>query len=248
MDLENRYGALELQKSSLELLKKFYSYAKANDVCYSLVDGSMLGAVRHQGFIPWDDDIDIIVSRSTFNKLLEADYSNEDFIIFRDLWLARIQPKNKKEFESIPTIDILVLDKAPSNSFLRKIKLLLVYMMQGMMKKELSMKKGGLLMKVCSLATWLMGLPFSYRTKYKWYGRISSLWGGNSYSQCYNTIFEYIPVFFDGDVMDQLIEVPFEDMTQPIMSKYDHWLTCRFGDYMTPPKMEDRVRRHNWHE
>ena len=44
--------------------------------------------------------------------------------------------------------------------------------------------------------------------------------------------------------MDNLIEVPFENITQPIMSKYDHWLTKRFGDYMTPPKMEERVPRH----
>lgn len=244
MDLENKYGTLEIQKSSLELLRKFSSYAKTNNYCYSLVDGSMLGAVRHQGFIPWDDDIDIIVNRQTFNKLINADFSNEDFYIFRDLWLARIQPKTKIESEFTPTIDILVLDKAPDSLSLRKIKLFLIYMMQGMMKNTLSLEKGNFILKVCTLATWLMGLFFSYKTKYYWYGKISSLWGGQLYSQCYNTLFEYIPVFFDGDVMDNYIEVPFEDMVQPIMSKWDHWLTRRFGDYMTPPKVEDRVPRH----
>lgn len=245
MDLDNKYGTLEIQKSTIELLKVFSSYAKANSISYSLVDGSMLGAVRHQGFIPWDDDVDIIVNRQTFNKLINSDLSKESFCIFKDLWLARIQPKHRNEQEFVPTIDIIILDKAPSSTFLRRVKLLLIYMMQGMMKKELNLKKGGIIMKACSLVTWLMGLPFSYQTKYRWYGIISSLWGGDKYTQCYNTVFDYIPVYFDGDVMDNLIEVPFEDMTQPIMSKYDHWLRKRFGDYMTPPKIEDRVPRHN---
>ena len=245
MDLENKYGTLEIQRATIELLKSFSSFAKEHNICYSLVDGSMLGAVRHHGFIPWDDDVDIIVSREIFNKLINSDLSNEDFCIFRDLWLARIQFKNNSDSDTIPTIDVLVLDKAPSNPILRKIKLLLVYMMQGMMKKELNFDKGGLLMKACLIVTRIMGLPFSYKTKYRWYGKLSTLWGNENYSQCYNTIFEYIPIFFDGDVMDHLLEVPFEDMTQPIMNKYDHWLTRRFGDYMTPPKMEDRVPRHN---
>lgn len=244
MDLENRYGTLNVQKTTFELLKKFSSFAKENNFSYSLVDGSMLGAVRHHGFIPWDDDVDIIVDRQTFNKLIDFDFSNEDIYLFRDLWLARIQPKNIEDYEVIPTIDIVTLDNAPSNSFLRKIKVFLIYMMQGMMKEEFNLKDVGFVMKLCLIGTRLMGMPFSYERKYRWYEKISSLWAGKEYSQCYNTVFNYIPVFFDGDVMENLVEVPFEDITQPIMSKYDHWLTRRFGDYMKPPKMEDRIPRH----
>ena len=135
MDSENRYGTLEVQKTTYELLKKFSTFAKTNKFNYSLVDGSMLGAVRHHGFIPWDDDVDIIVDRQTFNRMVNYDFSNEDIYLFRDLWLARIQPKNVDDYEIIPTIDIVTLDNAPSNSFLRKIKVFLIYMMQGMMKE-----------------------------------------------------------------------------------------------------------------
>lgn len=243
MDLENKYGTLEVQKASVELLRKFSRWAKNNGVQYSLVDGSMLGAVRHQGYIPWDDDIDIIVDRATFQKLASPKVYSEGFEIMPDLWFARIRSTSCDCGLSYPpTIDIFCLDKAPNGAFVRKIKLLLVYMMQGMLKENLSLKKGNWLMKTCSFITWLMGRPFSYKTKFLWYGKISQLWGGNKYKQCYNTIFEYIPTFFDENVMNKYIDMQFEDMKQPIMSRYDHWLTRRYGDYMTPPK--DKTPKH----
>lgn len=236
MDTENKYGTLEIQKASVELLKKFSMWAEQNNVSYSLVDGSMLGAVRHGGFIPWDDDIDIIVKRDTYNELVAQKYNEYGFEIVNDLWLRRIRSLNTDAELSYPaTIDIFVLDKAPDSELARKIKLFLVYMIQGMMKKRLSLQKGNIVIKVCTFITWLLGLPFSYDLKFKWYGSISSLWGGEKYCHCCNTIYAYIHQSFDGDVMDSLVYLPFEDLMQPVMSKYDHWLTCRYGDYMTPP-------------
>ena len=56
----------EMKKVQLELMKRLDKICRDNNLRYSLTDGSLLGAVRHQGFIPWDDDIDIIMPRPDY--------------------------------------------------------------------------------------------------------------------------------------------------------------------------------------
>ena len=62
MDKELR----QLQLTQLELLKVFDRICRKHDIKYSLYAGSLLGAVRHKGFIPWDDDLDVCMSRGEY--------------------------------------------------------------------------------------------------------------------------------------------------------------------------------------
>ena len=61
----------KLQLTQLEMLKVVDAFCKENDIQYSLYAGTLLGAVRHQGFIPWDDDLDICMSRENYNRFIE---------------------------------------------------------------------------------------------------------------------------------------------------------------------------------
>ena len=61
----------QLQLTMLETLKVFDAFCRKHDMKYSLYAGSLLGAVRHQGFIPWDDDIDVVMPRKDLEKLLK---------------------------------------------------------------------------------------------------------------------------------------------------------------------------------
>ena len=64
--------SLEKQKLlMLEILLDFDKVCRNNGIRYSLAYGTLLGAVRHQGFIPWDDDIDVIVFRADYEKLIQ---------------------------------------------------------------------------------------------------------------------------------------------------------------------------------
>lgn len=61
----------KLHDKSYEMLCRFDDICRKHGIKYCLVHGTLLGAVRHKDFIPWDDDIDIYISRENYNKLLE---------------------------------------------------------------------------------------------------------------------------------------------------------------------------------
>ena len=74
----------ELQKTELEILKVTLETLKKHDIHPFLVAGSCLGAVRHNGFIPWDDDIDVAIPRADYDKLIEIfkhNYADKYYIL-----------------------------------------------------------------------------------------------------------------------------------------------------------------------
>ncbi len=67
----NGFSTRELQLKLLEIMKVFHSVCEKHSLKYFMLGGTMLGAVRHKGFIPWDDDLDIGMTRESYNKLLK---------------------------------------------------------------------------------------------------------------------------------------------------------------------------------
>lgn len=75
----------ELQLFSLEILKDVHKFCVENRIPYSVSDGTLIGAVRHKGFIPWDDDIDIIMRRPDFNRFVRIYKSSNFGLKYREL-------------------------------------------------------------------------------------------------------------------------------------------------------------------
>lgn len=73
---------VEIQQKSLEIMKHLHSFCVSNKLSYSLMDGSLIGAIRHNGFIPWDDDIDIMMPRKDFDHLCEIYEDTEGLKLF----------------------------------------------------------------------------------------------------------------------------------------------------------------------
>ena len=70
MDAEKNLGSI--QKKLLDMLSWFDDYCQENGITYYVAGGTLIGAVRHGGFIPWDDDIDIILPRPDYEKLIRT--------------------------------------------------------------------------------------------------------------------------------------------------------------------------------
>ena len=91
--LSRQYGTYEKQEALLSMIKDIDLLFTQNDISYSLCGGTLLGAVRENGFIPWDDDIDIMVNRRDYNKIVALFNSLGDstnYCLRRYLWIDRI--------------------------------------------------------------------------------------------------------------------------------------------------------------
>ena len=72
----------EIQQVSLEILKDVHRFCVENDIKYSLCYGTLLGAIRHNGFIPWDDDIDIMMPRPEYDRFIRLYQSEKGYKLF----------------------------------------------------------------------------------------------------------------------------------------------------------------------
>lgn len=252
MDVENKYGTLEIQKELLILVKEFDSFCVKNEIRYSLSSGSLLGAVRHKGFIPWDDDCDCIMNRENYNLFVQKINGNEtlrlESVTESSLWTERVRfVKSDYTGPYSPTLDLFIIDNCPDNLLMAKIKLLTIKALQGMIKYHLSLGKGSWVIKFCSLVTFFFGRLFSHETKYRWYSKVAQ-WGNNTpsrFMKIYHDQYNALRFTYPVEIVQDVVRMPFEDTEIYGFSHYDDYLRIIYGEnYMTPPTMENRIPIH----
>lgn len=69
--MKKMIDTVEMKTIQLDMLKKFDEYCRKNGIVYYLAYGTLIGAIRHKGYIPWDDDIDLMIPRKDYDKLLK---------------------------------------------------------------------------------------------------------------------------------------------------------------------------------
>ena len=182
MDRENKYGTLNHQLKLLELIKEINNLCNDNCIKYSLCGGSLLGAIRHKGFIPWDDDMDIAFTRENYNKFKKAVEKDCRLNIIQDIWVPRIIFNDGTHNMDL-CVDIFIFDNVPEPSILNSLKVFVLKIIQGMMKKHPSFKNYTFAQKILILATFVLGLPLSFSFKKKMYSYVSQ--SGNKKSTVY---------------------------------------------------------------
>lgn len=248
----------ELKTIELDIMKKIHDFCEKNNIEYVLASGTMLGAVRHKGFIPWDDDIDIFMTRNNYEKFLKLfkqhkkNYNLEIANHMTEIYFGRpftkvfdkdtymIEPQYKTDDPIGVFVDIWPLDKLPQNTI-----------------KRYFVKTYAFFLKKILLAS-SMKYDNNYRFFKKFVIVICKLFNpkqlvlkldklANSYNQeDSELLFCYAgqeAVYSEQD-FKRIIKIQFEDSEFYIPENYDNILKAEYGNYMQLPPQNERIPHH----
>ncbi|WP_137665581.1 LicD family protein [Enterococcus hulanensis] len=253
----------EIHVGLLELLNEFNRVCNKLQIDYFLSGGSLIGAMRHKGFIPWDDDLDIMMLRSDYDKLIEnISYLDSKYrlncIETMDNWeypFAKIDLPTtfiNDEYRTVQHglfIDIFPIDRLPDNideqtKIVKKVRILDLLRGSGTKKKYRPTEKMKFLKNIIKPYANLKG-PNYFAKKIDSLARKT-----NEKYQTSNTIGVMVvsthgsKEFLSGDAFSKAIKVDFENISSFIPYGYEEYLNNLYGDYMQLPPKEQQTPGH----
>lgn len=253
----------ELKKIQLDILKKVDAYCKAHDIQYFLAYGTLLGAVRHKGFIPWDDDIDIAMNRADYQQFV-AEFSDDLMKVYSlqtsercrfpfakvyDSRTSMFEGSFKKTSEFGVNIDIFPIDEVPDDKKKRQKLIRKARFWQMLSKIKLSRvskimtRKQNLIIGPGRIL--LAPIPLTYMAKK--IEEISSSWNGKGTNTVGFMTWGYgEQEMFKKELFSETVDMQFEDISAPVPKEYDKVLSSLFGAYMEFPPLEKQVSQHDF--
>ena len=252
----------EVKKLELEILLYIDEFCKQHNIEYFLNYGTLLGAVRHKGFIPWDDDIDITMTRENYDKFiktfkqdtskykmisLETDknyfnnfikiHNSETTILYNDL---------AKGYESGIFVDIFPLDKFKNKKIINISYFFVSLKYLSFNKKENVVYNDSKIKDILRLTVWYLVKPINPKFFANIIERLIKLYSSDSptfsaFIISKNKEKDILPL----NTGKKLTQLEFEGHLFPAPENYDEVLTYLYNDYMTIPKKEDQVT-HNF--
>lgn len=256
----------ELQLKQLDMLIYFKEFCDKNNLRFYLIGGCLIGALRNGGFVPWDDDIDVIMPRSDYEKLhklwkeqhadgrfrlLKTDdetFTGNIFITITDTNYTMV--KTNQVDVDIPhglVLDVFPFDVCPDSRFARKMQYIWTMLYSLFLAQVVPENHGGLMSFGSKL---LLGIFRGkklrnkiwrccerHMTKYK-----------SDENKCVTELCagpHWMKIEYPKHIYDGVDYVTFEGHKMPCMSGYDEYLRMVFGDYMQLPPKEQQVPHHD---
>jgi lipopolysaccharide cholinephosphotransferase len=248
----------DIQEKILYIMKYIDKVCRDNDIVYFIMGGTALGAVRHGGFIPWDDDLDIFMTPSEyakFKRAMELDQP-EEFVIqeWRTtknyLEYAKVRMngttfieeafKDRKDMHHGIYVDIMILHKVPLNKFIQKFiylesKFVTLY---GLSQRNWKPKTKIQSLILASLK--FLPCKFLANLSYKGIYHYDDVQTGFKY--CYwITPAKFCAGLFDAKFFESPVDIPFEDTVLLGSEHIKEYLSYRYGDYMKLPSEQQRM-------
>ena len=255
----NSQTVKDVQNKILDVMKYIDELCRTNDIKYSIMGGTALGAVRHGGFIPWDDDLDIFMTPSEYEKFKEVfNKANSEKYVLQAwkttpnyLEYAKVRMngttfieesfENNKGMHHGIYVDIMILHKCPNKKRIQKklyykCKYVTLYALskRNWKPKTKFQKLALLLLKM--LPNKLIVRSF-YKHIYKYDDKIM-----DDYTWFYwITPAGFNAGLFEKDFFENLRDIRFEDCFLLAPERITEYLQYRYGDYMKLPPEEKRL-------
>lgn len=257
----------EIKRIELQLLLSFNELCIKQGWIYSITAGTLIGAVRHKGFIPWDDDIDVMMPRNDYNKFLR--YCKEHKTPFRVV-SCELDKNYGALFAKISDQSTLIEDDITDWSKVKMGVNIDVFPIDGLgdtlESANKNVNKNIFLNKLIIAKNWkrftlskthaLYYEPF--RLFFYLLSRIVPMhtviakvnssnqemdFSSSKYAGCLCGVYKAKTIMKTRDFTD-LVDLPFEGYSFKAIRKYDAYLRKSYGDYMVLPKESERVEHH----
>ena len=263
--MEEKYTTQQVQHGLLRMMKYIDRICRENGLTYYLAFGTLLGAVRHHGFIPWDDDLDVWMPREDADKFREIVNSTPDNRYFYadltstnewvkccgQLWDTHAEyeyPWLKYGRHIGMFIDILVLDGYPESKLGQKAEKLKLIFNHAMMTSSNHVyfpaeEKSIRIKKILKPFASLFG-PHFWGKASENAARRRKIADYDMIGDCRSIGYVRKDYFWPRDWFRSTVEMPFEDTSFLVPVEYEKILVSLYGDYMKLPPEDKRVSEH----
>lgn len=258
----------QCQLLQLNIAKEVKRICEKHNIKYFLNAGTLLGAIRHGGFIPWDDDLDIGMLRAEYDKFLEIAPVELNKKYFLQTWdsdpnyampFAKIRLNGTKyiEYNSRNVdihkgiyIDVFPYDRIPDNNLRRIIQKykskFYWHLLLNKSKYEYVSEKQYVKRLMCGLLKKIATI-YSYKNLHDRFYKIMVKYNQTSTKKVvtFGGASSFEKESLEYEWIKEVIEKSFENTTFFIPKSWDEYLVHFYGDYMTPPPIDKRYEGHN---
>ena len=246
----------EMRKIQMDILLFVHQFCIDNHIQYSLAWGTMLGAICHKGYIPWDDDIDIMMTRPEYDRFCKLFHDDRSIYKLHDVhtdkkWIypfAKISDERtiRVEKNALDEID-LNIDVFPIDYYADSYEDAMIALKRMKFWKKIYVAKilrsytGMSLLK--NIVYHLYKIPCSLiPLKYvlKKFDEISCVTAKNKTAYCGFLVEADGTTILKSKLFDNFTDYQFENYVFKGIEDYDYYLKATYGDYMTPPPMGQR--------
>lgn len=262
--IENPDQVLEgLQKTQIEILNVIDRVCRENNLHYSLYAGTLLGAVRHKGFIPWDDDLDICMSREDYNRFFTAwnQEKPEGYIlqnkentpaftqsftkIRKDHTTFLQSEKEANAYHTGIFVDIFPIDRIPDGKVYRIFYWWNCMCFQLLMREFTPPKSGKIVRMVSGLILKLIPVAKRPAKRKKLLNKLTAY---NVDPTCATVAIETMGSMrqiLPQNLLDAFVELDFGERKYMCFAQWDEYLRRKYHDYMQFPPIEEQVWKHH---